>query len=119
VDFDPVRFAGLQEQWADLKKQLSGNLGEPNIEILAKAYELHIAWRTVVGELKLSRQDEGGTRVLRLFWQIIGDYLQAKCNGLFDKQVAGLTEIAFGFRPGTIFATSISDARKQRSKRAH
>jgi hypothetical protein len=116
VDFDPVHIDGLQEEWAALKKRLSDNLSERNLKILAKSYDLHIAWRDAVGEFKLSRQDEGGTRVLRLFWQIIGDYLQAKCGRWFDVEVAKLTEIAFDLR---VDPTQISDARKQRSKKTH
>jgi hypothetical protein len=116
VDFDPVHFDGLQEEWAALKKKLSDNLSKQNLKILAKAYDLHIAWHDAVGKSKLSRQDEGGTRVLRLFWQIIGDCLQAKCGRWFDVEVAKLTEIAFDLR---VDPTQISDARKQRSKKAH
>jgi hypothetical protein len=111
--------AKLQEEWAILKKHLSDNLSEPNIEILFKAYNLHMLWQDTVGEFKLSRQDIRGSRKLLLFSRIIGDYLQAKCGGWLDVQIAQLAEIALDLDPGSVSPKTIKDARRQRPKKAH
>jgi hypothetical protein len=110
----PERFFGFHDEWnAIRKKKLSA-------EVLAAANELYLrAYDLLADEFKLSRQDDGNTRVLRLFWQKIGSYLQSKCGRWFDVEVARLTEIAFDLPTGSVSPTSISDARKERAKKAH
>jgi hypothetical protein len=70
-------------------------------------------------EYQPSRQNIRGSRVLLLFSQIIGDYMQAKCDRWLDMQIAQLAEIALDQEPGEVSPKTISDARTRRSKKAH
>lgn len=58
----------------------------------------------------LSRKDQGGTRVRKLFMQILGEFFTARPGRLFDDEVAVLTEIAF---PGRVLdRDEVTAARK-------
>jgi hypothetical protein len=46
-------------------------------------------------KFELSRKDQDGSRVRRLFVQIVSHYLHERCGRWFDEQVAALTEITF------------------------
>jgi hypothetical protein len=104
---------GFQEEWNALrKKALSAG-------VLAAANALYIrAYRFLADEYQPSRQDIRGSRLLRLFSDIVGDYLHEKCGRWLDVQTAHLAEIALGLEPRTASPKTISDARRPRSKKA-
>src|SRR5690242_17250909 len=101
----PARFAGFQDEWNALRKK------ELSAEVLAAADNLYLrAYDLLNDEYQPSRQDIRGTRMLRLFSEIIGDYLQAKCGTWLDVQIAQLAEIALDLEPGEVSPKTISDA---------
>jgi hypothetical protein len=110
----PVRFAGFQDEWNALRKKgLSA-------EVLLAANLLYIrAYDVLDDEYQPSRQDIRGSRLLRLFSEIIGDYLQATCGGWLDVQTAQLAEIALDLEPGGVSSKALSDARRPRPKKMH
>jgi len=108
----PARFVGYSDEWNLLRRK------KLTAEVLAAAHDLYIrAYDTLAHGFEISQKDHAGTRVRELFWQIMGSYLQTKFGRWFDDQVATLTEIAFELPEGTVSPTSISDARRQRSKK--
>ena len=110
----PAWFAGFQDEWDALrKKRLSAEVLLAANLLYRRAYDL------LEDHYQPSRQDIRGSRVLLLFSQIIGDYLQAHCGERLDVQVAQLAEIALGLEPGEVSPKTISDARRQRPKKAH
>jgi hypothetical protein len=110
----PARFAGFQDEWNALRKK------ELRAEVLAAADNLYIrAYDLLTDEYQPSRQDIRGSRVLLLFSEIIGEYLQAKCGRWLDVQIAQLAEIALDQEPGEVSPKTIRDARTGRSKKAH
>jgi hypothetical protein len=109
----PVRVAGFQDEWDALRKK------ELSAGVLAAANSLYIrAYRFLADEYQPSRQDIRGSRVLLMFSQMIGDYLQAVCGRWLDAQTAHLAEIVLGLEPKTASPKTISDARRQREKKA-
>jgi hypothetical protein len=112
----PAKFPGHQDEWAFLKEKISAKVSRENIVTLQAALDLHLRWFDQDSDPPdMSAKDQGGTRVHRLFWEILGEYLRAKLGRRFDKEVATLTEIAFDLPAGTISPTQIADARKQRA----
>jgi hypothetical protein len=68
-------------------------------------------------KFKLSRKDQSGSRVRKLFTQITSEWLSTRCGGRMDDAVATLTEIAF---PGKqISADDVASIRKNRTKLKH
>ena len=110
----PPRFAGFRDEWNVLRKK------ELSAEVLLAANLLYRrAYDLLEDQYQPSRQDIRGSRMLLLFSQIIRDCLQAHCGERLDVQVAQLAEIALGLEPGTVSPKTISDARRQRPKKAH
>jgi hypothetical protein len=110
----PERFPGVQEHWTFLKEKLAAKVTRENIATLEAALDLHHDWFDE-SEYEMSAKDHDGTRVQRLFWKILGDYLLTKFGRSFDKEVAILTEIAFALPIGSVSPSQIADARKPRS----
>jgi hypothetical protein len=119
VYFKRELMLGFKREWAaalpDLKKTLSKKLSQSPASIgplevasiLERAAEevrnlhrFHFGFADHLGlpgpkKFELSRKDQNGSRVRRLFVQIVSHYLHQRCGKRFDEQVAYLAEIAF------------------------
>ena len=116
-----VTIPGINKEWDSVKEKLDSLTRSPGSfdpeaadNIVGKLEELHLRYVAAVDGATLSRKDEGGTRVLRLFWQLIGDYLQTNSGRWFDSEVARLTEIAFNLP--RIEPANIAASRNQRTQ---
>jgi hypothetical protein len=127
VDFGPrvpplvqiatdTEIAGLNKEWRELKKELTGNLSLANLDTLERAHYLHATYSDLVSQFNEEprQRDDGGTRLKRLFWDFVGSYLQIRFGKWFDNEIAILTEIAFDLPDGSVSPQHINHARRQR-----
>jgi hypothetical protein len=73
-------------------------------------------------KFEMSRKDQSGTRVRKLFMQILGDFLTTRLGRPFDEPVAVLTEIAFPGKPldrDEVIAARKPTTKARRSRRMH
>jgi hypothetical protein len=107
---------GLNQEWRDLKKQLSDNLSLANLDLLDRAHDMHADYAHLMGDFNAEprQRDSGGTRLKRLFWDFVSNHLYLRLGGWFDNEVAILTEIAFDLPDGSVDPRHINHARRQR-----
>jgi hypothetical protein len=95
------------------------NLGPLQAQEARDLRRYHFNFRDHLGlpgqqKFELSRKDQAGSRVRRLFVQIVSHQLHERCGKWFDEQVAPLTEIAFPRGK----ELDVEDVRKARTRRA-
>jgi hypothetical protein len=121
----PGVLVGFNDEWAvlfpALKKRLgtlSKNLGPLDVAAIldSTALELRAMHFMYLGgsdhaRFELSRKDQDGSRVRKLFMQIAGNYFLENFGGYFDEESAALAEIAF---PGgkELYRSDAINARK-------